>query len=150
MFELLGPTVDTIVNEAHHFGERLDTDAIIRVSSQMLEAVAFMHETGYAHGGTSTCSLLIRSTFIWIDLMSVDLSTKNLAFCNGRLSRLSKEELFEALGAPNPEYLVRLDGEQLGQGIPVQLVESARWTGWPLDNDDDDGKYSDYRFMRSI
>ena len=80
----------------------------------------------------------IRSTFTSHDLTVVDLSIKNLAFCNGRLSRLSEEELFEALGHPTPEELTRLDGEAVGQGIPTQLVESARWTGWPLDDDEDD------------
>jgi len=63
---------------------------------------------------------------------------KNLAFYNGRLSRLSEEELFEALGPPNPEKLARLDGKPLGQGIPTELVESALWTGWPLDDEEDD------------
>ena len=58
VFELLGPTVSTMVNDAHHFGERLDTDMIIRISTQVLEAVASMHEAGYAHGGTVTYSLL--------------------------------------------------------------------------------------------
>lgn len=63
---------------------------------------------------------------------------KNLAFYNGRLSHLSEEELLETLGPPNPENLARLDGKPLGQGIPTQLVESAQWTGWPLDDDEDD------------
>ena len=57
VFELLGPTVNTMVNEAHHFGERLDTHIIIRASSQILEGVAFMHEAGYADGGIVTCDL---------------------------------------------------------------------------------------------
>jgi len=55
VFELLGPTVNIMVNDAHHFGERLDTDVIIRISTQMLEAIAFMHEAGYAHGGIAAC-----------------------------------------------------------------------------------------------
>ena len=54
VFELLGPTVYSMVKDAHYFGERLDTDTIIRASTQMLEAVAFMHEAGYAHGGIIT------------------------------------------------------------------------------------------------
>jgi hypothetical protein len=70
--------------------------------------------------------LLIRSRFTWLDLMLVDLSTKNLAFYNRRLSCLSEAELLEVLGAPGPEDLIRSDGKQLGQGIPIQLVESAR------------------------
>ena len=73
-----------------------------------------------------------------IKLTFTDLSIQNLAFCNERLSHLSEEELFEALGSPDPEELTRLDGEPLGQGVPIQLVESALWTGWPLDDDEDD------------
>lgn len=58
VFELLGSTVITMVNDAHHFGERLDTDVIIRISTQMLEAVVIMHEAGYAHGGIAACGLV--------------------------------------------------------------------------------------------
>lgn len=64
VFELLGPTVNVMVNDAHHFGERLDTDTIIRASTQMLEAIAFMHEAGYAHGGIAplwSCCLAFAS-----------------------------------------------------------------------------------------
>ena len=57
VLELLGPTVNEMVNEAHHFGERLDLDVIVRVSTQTLEAVAFLHKAGYAHGGTADCGL---------------------------------------------------------------------------------------------
>ena len=49
VFELLGPTVHQAVNDAHYFRERLDTDTIIRASSQMLDGLAFLHEVGYAH-----------------------------------------------------------------------------------------------------
>ena len=78
-----------------------------------------------------------RAPFMSLNL-STDISMKNLAFHNGRLSHLAEEELFEALGHPEPEDLIRLDGEPLGPGIPIQIVESARWTGWPLDDDEDD------------
>lgn len=62
MFELLGPTINSAVNDAHHFGDRLDMDSIIKISTQMLEAVAFMHKVGYAHGGTVACDSWIRRT----------------------------------------------------------------------------------------
>ena len=80
----------------------------------------------------------IRNISISLNLTFTDLSTRNLAFYNGRLSRLSGEELLEVLGSPDAEELTRLDGEPLGQGIPTQLVESTRWTGWPLNDDEDD------------
>ena len=79
-----------------------------------------------------------RSIFTSLGLTLADLSIKNLAFYHGRLSRLSEEELFEALGPPNADELTRLDGKPLGRGIPTQLIESAQWTGWPLDDDEDD------------
>ena len=80
----------------------------------------------------------IRNTSISLNLMFTDLSTKNLAFYNGHLSHLSREELLEVLGSPDAEELTRLDGGALGQGIPMQLVESTGWVGWPLNDDEDD------------
>lgn len=58
VFELLGPTVDIEVACAHSGNGRIDTDTIVRISSQMLKALAFMHKAGYAHGGTVTYDLL--------------------------------------------------------------------------------------------
>ena len=55
VFELLGPTVNRLVSDAHLFGERLDTNIIIRISTQVLKAVAFMHDAGFVNGGTVTC-----------------------------------------------------------------------------------------------
>ena len=51
VFEMLGPTVNIIVNDYHEEGERLDTESILRISRRLLQAVAFMHAAGYAHGG---------------------------------------------------------------------------------------------------
>ena len=50
VFELLGPTVNMIV-EDYNEGERLDSDALLKISTQLLQSVAFMHKAGYAHGG---------------------------------------------------------------------------------------------------
>jgi serine/threonine-protein kinase SRPK3 len=54
------------------------------------------------------------------------------------LSHLSEEELFEVLGLPESEELVRLDGESLGESVPNQLVKSVEWVGWPDEDDEDD------------
>ena len=51
VFELLGPTLNIIVDDYHMGEERLDTETILRISTQLLQAVAFMHKAGYAHGG---------------------------------------------------------------------------------------------------
>ena len=31
-----------------------------------------------------------------------------------------------------------MDGKPIGEGIPVQLIKSAEWVGWPDEDDDDD------------
>ena len=57
VFELLGPTVSIYVNDHHEDGERLDTETLLKISTQLLQAVAFMHKAGYAHGGIVDYSL---------------------------------------------------------------------------------------------
>lgn len=49
MFELLGPTVNIIVNDYHKEGELLDTETLFKISTQLLQAATFMHEAGYMH-----------------------------------------------------------------------------------------------------
>ena len=141
VFELLGPTVNIIVNDYYEEGERLDTETLLKISTQLLQAVAFMHEAGYAHGGIVDYSLFAsQSKQLSMPRANLfaDLSVRNLAFTSGRLSHLSEEELFEVLGLPESEELIRLDGESLGEGIPNQLVKSAEWVGWPDGDDEDD------------
>lgn len=58
VFELLGPTVGIFVNDYYDEGERVDTETILKISTQLLQAVAFMHEAGYAHGGMVSRSKL--------------------------------------------------------------------------------------------
>jgi serine/threonine-protein kinase SRPK3 len=56
VFELLGPTVNTVVQMVHEVGDVLEPETILRMSEQLLEAIAFIHEVGYAHGGMVGCS----------------------------------------------------------------------------------------------
>lgn len=51
VFELLGPSVDFVVNDYHMDGDQLDVPTILRVTRQLLRAIASMHAAGYAHGG---------------------------------------------------------------------------------------------------
>jgi serine/threonine-protein kinase SRPK3 len=57
VFELLGPTVNIYVTDYYDEEEGLDTETILEISTQLLQAVAFMHEAGYAHGGIVDHSL---------------------------------------------------------------------------------------------
>ena len=51
VFELLGPCVDQVLSEHHDDGEPFEQNVILRMCEQLLEAVAFMHEAGFCHGG---------------------------------------------------------------------------------------------------
>lgn len=61
VFELLGPTVNIIVNDYRREEERLDTETLLKISTQLLRAVAFMHKAGFAHGGKFNYSLASQS-----------------------------------------------------------------------------------------
>lgn len=60
-----------------------------------------------------------------------------MAFTSSRLSRYSKTELFEAIGAPEWEEVKRVDGKPLDKGLPRQLVKKVEWTNW-IDEDEED------------
>ena len=64
-FELLGPTVDAVVGDIHDDGDVLEPETILRVSKQLLEAITFVHEVGYARGGMVGCSYFIRPSRSW-------------------------------------------------------------------------------------
>jgi serine/threonine protein kinase len=51
VFELLGPSVDAVVQDYNDGGDRLDAETILKISGQLLEAISFMHGFGFAHGG---------------------------------------------------------------------------------------------------
>ena len=66
MFELLGPTVDTVAREIYQGGDILEPETILRMSKQLLQAIAFLHEIGYAHGGTLDPHVLGRNFFVLV------------------------------------------------------------------------------------
>lgn len=56
---------------------------------------------------------------------------------------MPEKELFEILGAPESEDLVRVDGQPLTPGVPRQLVKAAGWDNW-IDEDDEDIRVIDF------
>jgi serine/threonine-protein kinase SRPK3 len=56
VFELLGPTIDFIIADIYgptgSVEDGLEPKTILRLSEQLLQALALIHEAGYAHGGT--------------------------------------------------------------------------------------------------
>lgn len=51
VFELLGPTVDKVLTEYHEGHDQLCPETILRMSTQLLKAVQFIHSAGMGHGG---------------------------------------------------------------------------------------------------
>jgi len=51
VFELLGPSVDFVVGDYHMGGDHLEAATILRITRQLLKAIASIHAAGYAHGG---------------------------------------------------------------------------------------------------
>ena len=51
VFELLGLNVRTIVRAEYQDRSSIDPETILRMTEQLLEALAFVHQTGFAHGG---------------------------------------------------------------------------------------------------
>jgi len=56
VFELLGPTVDMVISDYYSNyndpKESLEPDIVLKISEQLLKAVAFIHEAGHVHEGT--------------------------------------------------------------------------------------------------
>lgn len=52
VFELLGPTVNFVVEDYRMGGDQLDAVTILRMTRRLLKAIASIHAAGYAHGGS--------------------------------------------------------------------------------------------------
>lgn len=51
VFELLGPNVRSLVGSEYPDRTNIDPSTIMRMTEQLLKALAFIHQTGFAHGG---------------------------------------------------------------------------------------------------
>ncbi|KAI1735360.1 kinase-like domain-containing protein [Xylaria scruposa] len=103
--ELLGPSVSNVL-ECYEYQERiLRPDTVLRASCQLLDALAFFHRAGFAHG---------------------DVSLGNVAFtCEFD----DEEDLFDAAGDPvTAEYTS--DQIPWSPELPKHLVQATIWGGW--------------------
>ncbi|KAH8429360.1 uncharacterized protein LDX57_007024 [Aspergillus melleus] len=120
--ELLGPTVDKVLADYRWGNDKLDSETVLRMCTQLLTAVRFIHSAGMGHG---------------------DISGRNIAFTCTQLSNMTEEQLFEVLGVPEIAPLARIDGTPLENGLPSQLVKATEWTDW-IDEDDEDIRLLDF------
>ena len=65
-----------------------------------------------------------------------------MAFTARRLSKLPAESMFEVIGGPKTEKLIRCDGKPLTPGMPEQLVKKTGWDNW-IDEDEEDVRLID-------
>jgi len=54
VFELLGPSVNLVLAGFRETDDLFVTKEIFTISTRLLQAVAFLHSVGYAHGGAYT------------------------------------------------------------------------------------------------
>jgi serine/threonine-protein kinase SRPK3 len=144
--ELLGPTLEAVLSEYSSFGDALEPETILKLAKELLQAISFMHNAGYVHGGWYLCipSILF---YPWLTDVA-DISSSNIAFgCSNLLSELAEEDddeeaIMRVLGTPEIVELARRDGKPLnfegnGRGLPKQLVKAASWIDW-FDEDMED------------
>lgn len=59
VFELLGPSVDKVLSDYHEAHDKLDPETVLRISTQLLKAVKFIHSAGMCHGGKGAYSSIV-------------------------------------------------------------------------------------------
>ncbi|KAK3291263.1 kinase-like domain-containing protein [Chaetomium fimeti] len=127
VFDLLGPTLDHVISDYRDDEDPDEEDylkpaTILKITGQLLQALAAMHGAGYAHR---------------------DISGANLAFTAHKLRKLSAKKMFDVIGAPVTEQLVRCDRKPLHPSMPRQLVQKSGWDMW-VDEDKEDVRLIDF------
>jgi serine/threonine-protein kinase SRPK3 len=51
VLELLGPSINAVIHHQNKQKQRLTPNTILKFSKQLLQAIDFMHSTGFAYGG---------------------------------------------------------------------------------------------------
>ncbi|KAK4034257.1 kinase-like domain-containing protein [Parachaetomium inaequale] len=105
--ELLGPTVDEVLETFKENYLTLRPDTTLRASQQLLDAIAFVHQAGIAHG---------------------DISYSNVAFTCKR-AMASEEDLFDAMGG-EPTTVPAGEDEDLPPNLPRHMVQATAWPSW--------------------
>jgi serine/threonine protein kinase len=51
VFELLGPTIDSVLADYAEVEDHFDTEISLKIPTQLLQGIASIHAAGYVHGG---------------------------------------------------------------------------------------------------
>ncbi|KAH8808513.1 kinase-like domain-containing protein [Xylogone sp. PMI_703] len=116
VFELLGPSVNLVLESYRATKESPTVRTILRMSKQLLEAISFIHESGLAHG---------------------DINGNNIVFTSECLSDWTQKRLFKITGKPKASKLIRLDKKPIDKGLPAHLVKAMKWHLWIYDDEED-------------
>ncbi|KAH8746901.1 kinase-like domain-containing protein [Diaporthe sp. PMI_573] len=129
VFELLGPSLNNVINRCNPLNgeirtadDRIDSHVVLRVSKQLLGALAILHAKGIAHG---------------------DISSHNIAFSASRIRNTSEPDISRIIGTPVIEDLIREDGKPIDPNFPKHIVRRAEWDEW-LDEDKEDIRLIDW------
>ncbi|KAJ5935369.1 hypothetical protein N7466_004916 [Penicillium verhagenii] len=125
VLELLGPSVNHVLRDYSDPcspNDPLEPEIILRLSTQVIKAVRFIHSSGMCHG---------------------DVSDHNMAFTCTAILDATPEKLLEIIGSPEIEELARIDGKPLEKGQPTQLVKAAEWVDW-IDEDEEEIRLIDF------
>ncbi|KAJ5626710.1 hypothetical protein N7528_004137 [Penicillium herquei] len=75
VFELLGPSVDQVLSDYHEGRDKIDSETVLQMSTQLLKAVRFIHSVGMCHGGNGLPTQLVKAAEWdeWIDEKNQDI-----------------------------------------------------------------------------
>lgn len=71
VLELLGPSLKVILNFYKEKKKHLRFETILKLSKQLLRAVAMIHKAGYGHGGMSLTVFVVQ--LAWLIYLALNL-----------------------------------------------------------------------------
>ncbi|KAI0809735.1 kinase-like protein [Xylaria sp. FL0064] len=106
VMELLGPSLSNVLECYEYRGHTFRPETVLRTSCQLLGALAFLHQAGFAHG---------------------DISNSNVAFTSNFIE--SEEDLFDVVGDPITSDYANTEIPWSPE-LPKHLVSHTVWPGW--------------------
>ncbi|KAI0432299.1 kinase-like protein [Xylaria sp. FL1042] len=106
VMELLGPSLSNVLDCYEYRRQTFRPDTVLRTSCQLLDALAFFHQAGFAHG---------------------DIYNSNVGFTCSFIE--SEEDLFDVIGDPITSAYENTEIPWSPE-LPKHLVACTAWPGW--------------------